>query len=527
MTERNFYNQEDLKAFLGSLKKLTHCPMTLRDEISHQVLCRVGRVGQGTRPKEGLISINGKPSLILEGYPKGTKQRQELEHTLEAATSIFSQWIEAKNTIDDMALNLSRSWRQINAIMDMGVEIQLQRSLPQLCKLLVEKIARTLNAKRISIMLPAPDGNLKIIAARGVPHWIIKDIVLKPGEKIAGHVFKECHPMLIKNVETLPKEMRPLSYNSFRGQETLALLSVPLVADDQGKKMVIGVINVTHPRDHKPFTSEHLKLLTVLASQAALIIRNYQMLEEMRKTERMLQEVELAAQIQRGLLPTKPFSSHGITLLGRCCPSAHIGGDYYDYFSPTPELVNFAIADIAGHGIPAALFMNTVRSAIRTMAHSRNSPEEVASYLNQFLLDEIPERDIYVTGFYGQYDIAKRKLSYVNGGHYPPWRIQASGKIEALPGKNMAFGFVKEAEYEKHRIKLAPGDTIVLFTDGLIEVKNREGKPLGEEGLRKIVSEMHRFTPEKGIEYLYQIISRFHDKTARKDDQTVLVLRVE
>lgn len=242
---------------------------------------------------------------------------------------------------------------------------------------------------------------------------------------------------------------------------------------------------------------------------------------------RLERDVELAGRVQERLMPREPLRMAGVHLVGRCQPSERIGGDYYDFFSPAPGVVNLAIADIAGHGISAALFMAMVRSAIRTKGQHGSPPEEVARYLNLLLWEELPDREVYVTGIYGRYECASRHLVYVNGGHFSPWRISGRGEATPLPGHGMAFGFVEEASYEKSGVVLAPHDTVLFFTDGLFQSASPARAMPGEDEIRKWVREIHRLTPEKGVEYLFEEAGKLRQGALQEDDQTVLLLRVE
>lgn len=265
------------------------------------------------------------------------------------------------------------------------------------------------------------------------------------------------------------------------------------------------------------------KLISVILLDTAHSIESIALTKDLKASERMRQEVESAAKIQASLLPKDALDQDQLIALGHCLPSDQIGGDYYDFFSPSEELVNLAICDISGHGVPAGLFMTMVRSIIRTMGHSKSPPLKVIHYLNGFLGGEIPDPEIFVTGIYSQFHKPTKTLTYVTAGHPAPWLINHKGQTKRLPAKGLAMGIVPDIPYEEHQVVLKSGDTVLFFTDGLYELKKDDGIMLGEEGLELVIQKIDWTSPQKGVKQLFEEMNLLK----QQDDQTVLVLKIK
>ena len=246
--------------------------------------------------------------------------------------------------------------------------------------------------------------------------------------------------------------------------------------------MFVGSCDISHY-----ISDAAQKLVSVILLNISHTIENIYLIKDLKKIKNVCnKKLNPLLIFNRDFYLKKSFSRDSVNIFGICKPSAHIGGDYYDFFAPTENLANLTICDISGHGIPAGMFMTMVRSVIRTLGHSQNSPLTVITYLNHFLSQEIPDPQIFVTGVYGQFDSKNQTLSYVTAGHPAPWKINAKKEqVEVLPGRGMALGIVDNINYVEQKIQLESGDTIIFFTDGLYEMKNKEGEMLGESGLKK------------------------------------------
>lgn len=238
-------------------------------------------------------------------------------------------------------------------------------------------------------------------------------------------------------------------------------------------------------------------------------------------------ELRAARKIQASLLPRvfPPFPDRSeFALYATNEPATFIAGDFFDFFFIEPDKLAFVIADVSGHGIPAALFMAVSRTAIRTVAVSGQSPREIIDHINKVLSADNDDM-MFVTLFYGHYDIKTGDLTYVNAGHNPPYVVRKDGHCEKLPATGPLVATIENVSYGERTIHMGAGDLLVTFTDGVTEAhSSRDNVLYGEERLERLIQRIN----EKSVEEICDMIRHDTDHFAhheRQDDATLLVLR--
>jgi len=247
------------------------------------------------------------------------------------------------------------------------------------------------------------------------------------------------------------------------------------------------------------------------------------------ETARQTMEGELhaARRIQASLLPRvfPPFPEHKeFDLHAMNKPVAFIAGDFFDYFFIAPDTLAFVIADVSGHGIPASLFMAVSRTAIRTFAGPEHPPHEIIDKVNNVLSVDNDDM-MFVTLFYGHYNIRTGELTYVNGGHDPPYIVRKDGRLERLSATGPLVATFEGVSYQERSVRLEPGDLLVTFTDGVTEAhSSRDNVLYGVERLEQLLTAIR----EESVEAVCSRIARDADEFAGheiQDDVTLLVLR--
>jgi len=238
-------------------------------------------------------------------------------------------------------------------------------------------------------------------------------------------------------------------------------------------------------------------------------------------------ELKAARKIQASLLPRifPPFPDRSeFALHATNEPATYIAGDFFDFFFIEPDKLAFVIADVSGHGIPAALFMAVSRTAIRTFAVSGQSPHEIIDHINRVLCADNDDM-MFVTLFYGHYDIKTGDLTYVNAGHNPPYVVRKDGHLEKLAATGPLLATIEDVFYKEQTIHLEVGDILVTFTDGVTEAHSSlDNIMYGEERLERLIQRIS----ERPVDEICDMIR--HDTAhfaqyERQDDTTILVLR--
>jgi phosphoserine phosphatase RsbU/P len=233
-------------------------------------------------------------------------------------------------------------------------------------------------------------------------------------------------------------------------------------------------------------------------------------------------DLEIARQIQFGLLPFEPFHREGTSIHAAMRPAHTVGGDYFDIIELGEGRVAIAIGDVAGKGIPAALLMALLQGSLRTLLSAGLRGADLMRTLNVHLYANIPSNRL-ITLFYSEYDPATGALRYVNCGHNAPFLLHPDG-VERLPATGVALGIVAEAAFEAVETRLAPGERLFLYTDGITEASDPSDQEYGEERLQSWLLG-HAAMPAPDLnEGLRQDVLAFGRGVRPRDDMTTLVV---
>ncbi len=245
-----------------------------------------------------------------------------------------------------------------------------------------------------------------------------------------------------------------------------------------------------------------------------------------RQRDDLLQDVRLAAQVQRLFLPSGKPAIAGLEIAGMMLPLRGVGGDYYDYIPIDAHTIQVVIADVAGKGVPAALLMAATAAALRLEAnHDRNMLQQVERLNAEIGAVSDPER--YVTLLVAEIDVHKRTLQYVNCGHNPALLFRATtGTLTCLNSSCPPIGLSPEEICELASTDLSPGDVVVFYTDGVTEAENRLGEEFGMERLSAMVRRGSSLSAEDLMVDIYNTAADFCGDNFN-DDVTILVVKCD
>lgn len=289
-----------------------------------------------------------------------------------------------------------------------------------------------------------------------------------------------------------------------------------------------GALYVDSKAAKREFKDRDLALFFALAQHIAIALENAQLNLQSLEKVRLERSLEIASEIQIGLMPKAPPKIEGYDIFGWFRPAEHATGDFYDFVKTKDGRLAAVLGDVTGHGIGPALITATAQASLRSYAKILPDPGAVVTMLNQDLEERI-DAGKFVTLFMGLVG-ADGRFDYVNAGQTPPliWR-KATQTIESIPGTGPALGMMAEFEYEAAEpLMLEPGDRIVAFTDGLVEARHRSrpDRFFGEEGVRAVMAEIAYADPsaEELTEMLVRSALEFSEGV-REDDMTVVVVR--
>jgi sigma-B regulation protein RsbU (phosphoserine phosphatase) len=272
----------------------------------------------------------------------------------------------------------------------------------------------------------------------------------------------------------------------------------------------------------KPLDRNDLKARLIAASRVTAL--HQQITEQQRELNN---EVAMAAGIQRGLLPGAPPAVPGAAVSGRCLPAANVGGDYYDLLLHDDGDLTLLIADVAGHSIGSALLMAMARSVLRREAQHGAGPAEILDATNRAMFGDLVTAGLFITIFCARYSPSDGSLAYANAGHNPPLALRVGGVVDELDADGAAVGFLPDVEFEQLTTVLAPGEALLLYTDGVVEAPDRQGEQFGEERLVTLAarSEGARTGPQDFVQQLVASVRDHTEGVPPHDDVTLVVLR--
>ena len=346
------------------------------------------------------------------------------------------------------------------------------------------------------------------------------------------------HRALTRRRELLSMTFSPESADQDLPTRTIAdlelrsVVCVPLVklgafVSDQTAEMspdaeTAGLLYMDSRAGEADLSSGNRELLQTLALEASTILENARLLEGERSRQRIEEELRIARTIQESLLPRNLPSTGWLRAAGHSVPSHQVGGDYFDLHATGASTWALINADVSGKGVSAALLASLIQGVFLASSDACSPPEQTMARLNRFFLERTAGEK-YATIFYGTIE-ASGMLRYVNAGHCPPLLVRAGGGIERLRASGLPAGMLEEAEYEARVVTLGPGDMLVLYTDGLTEAEDPDGRPFGEGGLLEVVRANRAGGSRALLAALDQAVTRFAQGTVQKDDMTLMVV---
>lgn len=255
----------------------------------------------------------------------------------------------------------------------------------------------------------------------------------------------------------------------------------------------------------------------------------YQVQDQLRASRRELArkeaELSFAREVQRALFPRQFPTDSGLEFAAICVPAAGISGDYYDVLEPSDGRLVFAVADVSGKGLSAAILMSNVHAGLRILVEGGHSPADLCSQLNRHLC-RFTESERFATLFYGEWDRARRRLTYVNAGHTVPILAGSSGDngCRRLDSGGMPIGLFPDSHFSAGKVTLSVGDLVVLYSDGITEAGIGGTEPFGESRLESLIA-AHRHRPLADIQQA--VLDAVHRWSGRdpEDDMTLLLIR--
>jgi sigma-B regulation protein RsbU (phosphoserine phosphatase) len=358
-------------------------------------------------------------------------------------------------------------------------------------------------------------GMIAGVARRGFdPNPPEEDDMLMRGQGVIGYVIQHCKSLVVPDVRQDPHYIQGR-------RATRSEIAVPIIRNERA----IGALNLESDRP-AAYTSGDVEVLQFFADAAAISIEKAMLHKQLLEQELIGKQLETAREVQSKLLPHSAPNLVGYDIAGICIPTDEIGGDYFDYIPLSNNRLGLAVADVSGHGIPAAMVMTAFRALLRTKAIGKSGPATIANTIDR-LLPEFTGNKHFVTVLYAVLEPISGDLTYISCGHPPPLLVRANGEVEKLNRHNPALGIFQNLHHQDEESNLAPGDILVLYTDGVTEIMNEHNVSFGVQRMGQVIRENQQLSAADLVLKVIRATGAFTAHYGFLDDFTLIIVRRE
>lgn len=409
------------------------------------------------------------------------------------------------------------------ALLDFSTRLLGQPALDDLLRYLVEEVRTMLQADACALLLPGETpGTFEFRAASG---WRVDPVAegrSVPAGELSGPglAMEDQRLLLVEDIQA--QDSAPWLPEWVRGEGFRGHAVVPLLVE--GRSVGALVIDARTPR---LLDQQEIRLLRLMAAQAALAIEKARLHLEELKGQALEKEMAVGQEIQLSLLPKRLPSLPGWEFAAFYEAARLVGGDFYDFFELAGEAqrLGVVVADVAGKGVPAALLMALGRTVIRATALDGKSPAAVLSRANGLIRND-SHSDLFLTAFYAALDTESGRMVYASAGHNPPLWVRADdGQVQQLAAQGTVLGVFEAIELEEREIAVAPGDLLVFYTDGVTEAMDKDNRLFGEGRLEAVVAANAQAGAEQVQEAVVRAVRAHAGNRAQSDDLTLFVIK--
>ncbi|MEK6701852.1 MAG: GAF domain-containing SpoIIE family protein phosphatase [Planctomycetota bacterium] len=540
----DFLTDGSLAALCAELSQLTGVSVQLRDALGRQV--SPGGQGKeswsvsgdaGAEPPPGAhafpLRVGGERiGAILVG-PGGPSLGENPRLSLERAIELLSQ---ASAELCEHELELRHKVKELSALFKLGSMLAHASGMQRVLEVALESALDVLGLDAGSIMLLKEDADgitatneedLTVATSRNLSReWLEWPQSLSKGRlfdrlALGGEIVVS---------EDLPSDPRVQIQERVQIEGLVSAIHAGMIFQSRP----LGVMRL-YAHDRRSFSESDRRLLGLIANQAAVAIEQTRLLRLHEEEQRIGRQLQLAADVQRRMLPSRVPQIKPLDIAARYIPSFELGGDFYDFIDLNGHL-GIVVGDVVGKGIAAALLMSSVRASLRAHAQEVYDLDTVVGKVNQALCRDTLDSE-FATLWYGVLNPATLRLTYCNAGHEPPiivrvpkHRSPSPADIDELSVGGMVVGVDRSQRYQRAVYDLHPGDVFIAYTDGVTDASNFENAKFGKKRLRKTILDVLKAEPDapaaRVLDLIHWEVRRFTGLAPRADDETLVVMRI-
>jgi sigma-B regulation protein RsbU (phosphoserine phosphatase) len=455
--------------------------------------------------REQVAGIAGFASSVRR-HKLGIKEEEYIKSLCNIAASAIEKGMMLEES-RQLNRHIDRKFQELNTLFELGKEFNAVLDADRLVRLLLFSVMGQVGASKHLLCLER-HGALEVVSSRldGPP----KPELLRYLQGLASPVL----------VDSLTRK-QDREWKEFLDRAGITVL-IPLQIQSQTK----GILGLGERIRGEKYTQTDLEFLSSLGNLAMISLENARLFKEAIEKQKLEDELVIANEIQRGLLPKSLPRIPHFDLAAINISSKQVGGDYYDIILLGENKFVLAIGDVSGKGTPASLLMANLQATIRALVPLGLSLSDLTQRVNDLICENTsPGR--FITFFWAIVDVESRNVRYVSAGHNPPFLFRANGTIERLEKGGIILGIMKTAHpYEEGECVLSQGDVLVLFTDGVSESMNLRDEELGEQSIVEAAKSSLHLDALEILAGIVERVKRHSENTFQSDDITLVVMKV-
>ncbi|MCH8048379.1 MAG: PP2C family protein-serine/threonine phosphatase [Planctomycetes bacterium] len=409
--------------------------------------------------------------------------------------------------------------KALGELLEVAHTLAAEIDLTKILTIITEGACKALHCERASVF--QYDAKREQLYTRVVTELEIAEIRKGIDLGITGYVARS------RKIANIPDPAQDARWDSTVDKETgfvtRSILATPVISPHDGA--LLGVLEFLN-NIGGPFDRLDEQLAEAFTQHVAAALDRARLVEELRRREQAQASLEVARAVQRSFMPQSLPEIPGYEIGSWWRPNEEVGGDYCDVVHMSDGRTALVIADVSGHGLGPSLLMASVRAALRALLQDLASPQTLLEKLSRTLSGDLQDGR-FVTMVLAALDHDSHRLQFANAGHGPALHYSAAGDaFTTLAATGFPLGVVDDTEYELgESVEMAPGDVVLLCTDGIVEAVDRDGRPFGEERLRQIIRSARNDTAEQLVRQIGTAVEAFYEGDGPSDDLTVLGLR--
>ena len=418
----------------------------------------------------------------------------------------------SKESLKEENRRLNQVVEQLTILYDLARAVSTSDNPESMVEALVDPLMRTVNAEQAVVTLIDRSAHDPMTTKVRVASSSAEHRRYHVSEHLLGWMHLNKRTFLTNDPSSDPR------FKNIRWDEDIrSVMSVPLLV----KAELIGTLTIYNKKDSVGFTEQDERLLKIIAAETTQIIDNARLSKE---GARMQEQLRLAGQIQRNLLPESPPEISGYDIAGQSIPAQTVGGDYFDFIEISGTRWAICLGDVSGKGLPASLLMANLQATLRGQTLV-NAPIQVTVQRSNRLLYHSTNSEMFATLFYAILSVSDHRFDYCNAGHELPFLFSHSGEPIRLETGNLALGVLEDVDYQRKAVTISPGDVLVLYSDGITDAVNDSDEAFGLTRLLSAIEEHKSKPAARLVDDIFGAVKRYIGDVPALDDLTVVVVK--